>query len=406
MIKFSSSPHRIVLRAGLAYSISFIVYASYMVNVNGYLPSPFFYDRFDPFMDFFNIAYQAISGDAYSSYKVFYSPLILTFLSKIIGNACANSIDSVELRRCGLDIYLISVLIEFLLIGILLKVIIGSRKNANWWLVLFMLSFPMMFAIERGNLILLSLLATSFLILLKNEVYRGAVFSLISITKYYMLILVIPYMIARKFRLFGVFIFTFLILHLIFGELYGDGNWVKIPLHIKSFATNANGTIDSLWANTSIFPMLTKLGSVTFDLPVLFVSYLFASYLLWRYLSYLIHINIRSRDSLMHALMVTLIFLLVFTSAAGYYSIILLYPFYCYFLMREMFSEDEKIIIILSILPYPFLGVNLISKTSVSYFNGSEMNYMVALGVHSFIPPILLTLLFYKLTSWEVKHES
>lgn len=138
-----------------------------------------FYDRNDYFMDFFNSVSDAL-GDPYSVGHVIYPPLTVLFyegIGKVI-LALFTPVDgglsqAFQLRgsAIGLLIFLLTVFVFlFIFAAILLKLI--HKKDVKLPLLgvlLISLSYPVLFAIDRGNSILFSFLFSFLFVILHNH---------------------------------------------------------------------------------------------------------------------------------------------------------------------------------------------------------------------------------------------
>jgi len=87
---------------------------------------------------------------------------------------------------------------------------------------------------------------------------------------------------------------------------------------------------------------------------------------------------------------------LLFSSAPGFYALILMYPFFAYFLSKSVLTNFDQIIFIALLVPYPF---RLLEITQESRFNlpfKNELIHMpISLGWQTFVIPALLTVLIF-----------
>jgi len=159
--------------------VFFIIFVIAAILTNGNtVKLMFVYDPNDTFMDYFNsIMYS--SDRPYTYWLVVYPPLI-TVMYAVIGRFMIPFVDvlpgeklSFALRYTQMGMmsfFLISILTFFLLHWIFRKIV----KNADWrtelLFLLMMLSFPFMYALERGNSIILTLVfCFMFLLGYKSE---------------------------------------------------------------------------------------------------------------------------------------------------------------------------------------------------------------------------------------------
>lgn len=167
---------------------------------NGYLPSPFIYDKSNTFMDFFNTLYWAYEEARYSEWGSVYPPLgfiVLRVLNFIFSGSLYG--DSEQMRDNSqfviAGLYLIYLLIPAVIINMRYwKDFLLHEKALIYFIIA--LSSPMLFTLERGNLILL---APIFLALALSKIGFARSLSialLINLKPYFALLLI--YYVARK----------------------------------------------------------------------------------------------------------------------------------------------------------------------------------------------------------------
>ena len=162
---------------------------------NGYLPSPFVYDKADTFMDFFHTMYWADEPGRYTDWGSVYPPLNFLFLkgARWLLFGQLHESDAFALRDSAKP------LIPYIVAAFAASGLFVFRRDL--WrgftivqtalvFVTFLLSLPLLFTIERGNLIIF---ATGFfaLALAKPGAMRAfAIGMLINIKPYFALYLV------------------------------------------------------------------------------------------------------------------------------------------------------------------------------------------------------------------------
>lgn len=138
--------------AGLAYYINYF-------TSNGYLPNPFFYEVSDTFMDLFNTMYWAYDNGRYTDWGSVYPPFSFIILRLINFLFAGEGHTSAALMRDNSPF----VIAGFCLIYLTIPAIIlkskywGEFLKTEKILIYFaiILSAPMLFALERGNIIML-----------------------------------------------------------------------------------------------------------------------------------------------------------------------------------------------------------------------------------------------------------
>ena len=126
---------------------------------NGYLPSPFVYDKADTFMDFFHPMYWADEPGRYTDWGSVYPPLNFLFLkgARWLMFGQVHESDAFTLRDSAKPFipYLLAAFAAsalFVFRHDLWRGFTGAQKALFFFI--FLLSPPMLFSIERGNLII------------------------------------------------------------------------------------------------------------------------------------------------------------------------------------------------------------------------------------------------------------
>lgn len=184
----------------LLFNLAGVLYYIHFSIVNGYLPSPFLYDKSDTFMDLFNTLHWAYDDGRYTDWGSVYPPLSFFILKSINFVFAGGEYGTPALMRNNSPF----VIAGFFLIYLIVPAII--LNTINWqsfsriekFLIYFalVLSTPMLFTLERGNLILLTPILL-VLALTKIGITRSACIALLINLKPYFALLLIYY-IARK----------------------------------------------------------------------------------------------------------------------------------------------------------------------------------------------------------------
>jgi hypothetical protein len=138
--------------ASLAHTAAFLL-------TDGYLPQPFVFDTNDTFMDWFNTAFWANRPGAYDVWRSIYPPLSFVFLDLTTLPGCYLSSpfharDCDWLARATITIFY---LLDVALVAIAFR---NADPRTAWPRTLaFGLGLPLLFTLERGNLILVALAA-------------------------------------------------------------------------------------------------------------------------------------------------------------------------------------------------------------------------------------------------------
>jgi len=224
----------------LLNAAGFSYYIYYLMD-NGYLPSPFIYDKSNTFMDFFNTLYWAYEEGRYSDWGSVYPPLGFIIL-RVINYIFAGPLfgDS-ELIRDNSQFVIAGICLIYLAVPAIIlsmkywRVFLTSEKVLLYFIIL--LSSPMLFTLERGNLILL---APIFLALAVSEIgmVRSLSIALLINLKPYFALLLIYYFARKNWRgLTGCITISGLIFTIT--GLALDNNFLYFFINLFSFSQEA-----------------------------------------------------------------------------------------------------------------------------------------------------------------------
>jgi glycosyl transferase family 87 len=184
-----------LLLACCVIQIAACVYFWLSFQENGYLPSPFVYDKADTFMDLFNPMYWADEPGRYTDWGSVYPPLNFLFLKGVrwllVGQI--HESDAFTLRDSAKPFipYIVAAFAASALFVFrydLWRGFTGVQKALFFFI--FLLSPPMMFSIERGNLIIFALGFLALALARPGWTRTFAIGMLINIKPYFALYLV------------------------------------------------------------------------------------------------------------------------------------------------------------------------------------------------------------------------
>jgi hypothetical protein len=237
----------------LAIEIANIVYFSLFFYFNKYLPAPFVWDKNDTFMDFYNPLFWIIKDEFYTTYKSVYPPINYFFLKLFTFNLDSNSFSSsFQLREAKSNLIYYYSAINAFIIFLILK--IGDWREVSsgcrifiWAAIIF--SVPVLFAIERGNLIFVSLLVLAIYIATENIWVKAITFALLVNLKPYFIILLIEYLNIYKFdlKIISKFIITSTLMFLL-TSLAAGLDIIAFISNYNNFGSRANFSNDGLLA--------------------------------------------------------------------------------------------------------------------------------------------------------------
>jgi hypothetical protein len=246
----------------------------------GYLPQPYLYDTNDTFMDWYNTSYWANNGGAYNIWQSVYPPLSFVFLRAFSIHSCYGTSPFLA-RDCdwlgrlvlgvfyGLNVFLVACCYWK-----------TDRRTALPRTLAMSIGLPMLFALERGNLIIPCF--TAFALghgpLLRKGWLRQLNVALTINFKPYLLLATFPFAIETRWRmLFGcgvatilVYCFTYAFVQAGgFTELYANTiNWTSFTgaqfWNEVYYSTSYASLLSFL---NSQFPILNYVGSDTVEIP-------------------------------------------------------------------------------------------------------------------------------------------
>jgi len=188
----------------LFFELINISYYGYYLSNHGYLPSPFVLDKNDTLMDFYNPLYWVVKDGFYTIFNSVYPALNYFFLKIFsLGIAPDQISNPFQLRK---DFPILGIIISFIYILIVWVVVnIGEWRKVdlgNKGLVFLtcILSVPVLFGLERGNLIFLGLLFLALYLNASNPWVKAVCFGLLVNIKPYFAILLIPYLNIYQFN--------------------------------------------------------------------------------------------------------------------------------------------------------------------------------------------------------------
>lgn len=146
------------------------LFTLHFLLVQGYLPQPFVFDTNDSFMDWFNTAYWANNNGAFDVWRTIYPPLSFVFLDATSLPGCYLQ-SPFHARDC--DWLARGTIHAFYLIDVVLAGLSFYRANprtAPMRTLAIALGLPLLFTLERGNLILV---AFAFFIIAHGPLVRS-----------------------------------------------------------------------------------------------------------------------------------------------------------------------------------------------------------------------------------------
>lgn len=240
-----------VILAGLAYSFWYL--AAY-----GHFPQPFFYDVGDTWMDWFNPAFWAHNPGAYDSYLSIYPPLTFVILKFITLGRCYDTGGGWP-RDCDwlgiATLHLSYILAIVLTAWAFLKI---DRRTALPRSLALSMGMPMMWALDRGNVILITYI---FVLLAYGPLLRGsmarAAFAGAAVNmKVYLIGTIFAQLLHRRWAWSERALIATVLVFCISFAILGTGTPMEIYRNVVGFSSDLviNNPLD-IWMASSLLPL-------------------------------------------------------------------------------------------------------------------------------------------------------
>ncbi|MBY8820730.1 hypothetical protein [Sphingomonas colocasiae] len=225
----------------------------------GFLPQPFVFDTNDTFMDWFNTAYWANHPGAYDVWRTIYPPLSFVFLDMFSMPGCYLQ-SSFHARDC--DWFARGTIFAFYLIDIALVWISLRRtdpRTAPFRTVAFALGLPLLFTLERGNLILV---AFAFFVIAHGRITRSRRWRAVSMAmtinfKPYLLLPVLALAVKRNWRRLEAAGLATVALYLATLAIVGGGTPMELASNTANWVIFQGGQVwNEVHYSTSYAPLL------------------------------------------------------------------------------------------------------------------------------------------------------
>ncbi len=272
--------------------LALVYYAVYFGD-HGYLPAPFVYDKSDTFMDFFHVMYWADHPGRYTDWGSIYPPINFLFMKALrwlfigkvqFADAFAIRAYSPELQYFIVAMYL--VVPAWTMTTRLWDDYSGTHKTLFY--TFFALSAPMLFGIERGNLIVLCLIFVA--IALASDGWRrlAVIALLINIKPYFAILMLAPIVAGRWSD--AIIIASLAGAIFVLSGLLLDPNFLYFLLNLLSFSQSdavfSGREVLALPSSVSAFSYVlavavrdgARLGAIGLDLSVVSLSVTLINY--------------------------------------------------------------------------------------------------------------------------------
>ncbi len=402
MENFKKDNHTLkhILYLTLSAELIFVVYSYTFFSINHRLPHPFFYNSADTFMDFFNPNYWANFSQRFTDWASVYPPLIFLISKAISLSACNFITDIANYRECSISsIYLIFFSGIFGSIVCSVATVKSITGNKDTKLIIFLtiayfFSLPSLFALERGNYILLAFALLSFWSYFKNNLLRAFFLALAINIKPYLILFSLAFILKKKFIPLAYLITLTLVIYLCTSEILNDPNHYLILRNILNFSSNSKiNILEFLAFPTSIFTFFYPLSEV---FPNFINVFLFLKILLLAIIAIFSIVFISNNYKAMsieHICFFILLALLIFSNSAGGYGLILLYPFIPH-IYNSSFNQNK---FLFYALIFTFTPLDFDIYTSPNHFlhyfsflGGNFVSFPATISIGAFIRPLIL----------------
>ena len=272
----------LAIAAGLAWCLGHLFYYKYF-------PTPFYWEAFDTWMDWFNTAFRAHQPGAYDEWGTIYPPLSFVVLRFLTYGGCYTFAEQFSSRACDwygvTTLHLIYLLNIFLTARMLMKI---DRRTAFPRAFALTAGLPMVFALERGNIILL---AYTCVLLAYGPLLRSArwrwFFAACAINfKIYLIGTLFAQLLRRRWRWFEGAALATVVVYLMTFAILGDGTPTQIYDNIANFSSAFLSVtpLDIMYTSTyqpmlyvmqgNGFPVINMLGSGPVELVIFIVPIL------------------------------------------------------------------------------------------------------------------------------------
>lgn len=230
---------------------------------NGFLPAPFFFEANDTFMDWFNTAYWARDPGSYDNWGTLYPPLSFVIV-RVLGMSECYVGGPDEWRACDwigiVAIHAIFVLNIIVISKIYIKI---DRRTAFPRAIALSAGLPMLFALERGNILLLcfTLMALGFGPLVRSARLRWLFIACAVNLKIYLIGTVFAMLLRRRWLWVEGVLVAIAVVYLFSFAVIGAGTPAEIYSNLAYYAeSRVISDPTDIWFAMSYQPLISLLG--------------------------------------------------------------------------------------------------------------------------------------------------
>ncbi|MEO7240071.1 MAG: hypothetical protein ABIW16_01605 [Sphingomicrobium sp.] len=225
----------------------------------GYLPAPFVFDVGDTFMDWFNTAYWSHNPGAYSVWQTIYLPLSFIII-RILGDPRCYGTHPYDARDCDV-VGIVAIVLIYLACVIVSATAFYRRDRSTALFRSVGIAFggPLLFALERGNLIMVAYIAFVLLYggLLKSRNSLALAGGVLVNMKVYLLFPIFAFAIKRNWRTFELCGIAAIAIYLASIVIVGAGTPFELARNLEAWFNLRAGTVwDEILYSTTYKPYL------------------------------------------------------------------------------------------------------------------------------------------------------
>lgn len=246
-----------------------VIYTGWFLYEDGYLPQPWFYEPSGTFMDWYSLTTWAHKPGAYEVEQTIYPPVSFVLMRIFSIAQCYRETRSEDVRPCdwvGMAVF-----------GVLLAINILATFRAFWKLmgwrgmpraVALSFGLPMLYALERGNLVLLCYfcMLVAFGPLVHSARLRWLAAGFAVNLKVYVIAAVFAPLLRRRWIATEGMLVATLAIYLLTWIILGEGSPQQIVRNLTAYSGTFGATAAlDLWYAATYIPLNTLLQS---DFPI------------------------------------------------------------------------------------------------------------------------------------------
>jgi hypothetical protein len=375
----------------------------------GYLPPPFFYNADDTFMDWYNTAYWAHVSGAYDQWLSIYPPLSFVFLRIFSIPACYRASSAVA-RSCdpvGIWVLLICFALNLVLVFLCFRA--ADRATAVPRTVAMGLGMPMLFALERGNLIVpcFTLVVLGHGRLIRSAWMKWVAVALTINFKPYLILLAAGPSVRLRWRWLEGCGLICVLIYIVTYALQGDGlpdvlarNTILFNIRTTAIVFNSalfsTSYVSVLEAFKSALPITTFIGSQPVEIAEIVMPMAIRAGQAGVVLCFLLAVFRPTRISTSRMAALGMAAFLATTNPGGYAEVFLLF-FVLFEPWRGAFRITALMATYLLCIPFDLPIVKIAHDVEDSFLSSRTVGNDISVNFGQFIRPGLVLLIDYGL---------